>query len=63
MEEHILVEKFRIKEAYCGFNYTFFGYKAAEAQDADEGRDEARLWHTCGTKYKMNGIVVSSTYV
>ena len=25
--EEILVDKFRIKEAYCGFNYSF-GYKA-----------------------------------
>ena len=61
--EDILVEKFRIKEAYCGFNYTF-GYKAAGNPEMlmKEGMKHDFGIHV-QEPYKIDGIVVSSTYI
>ncbi len=61
--QEILVDRLRIREAYCGFNYSF-GYKASGTPEVlmHEG-----LVHGFGLHvqepYKIDDIVVSSTYI
>ncbi|MGX8774532.1 MAG: bifunctional riboflavin kinase/FAD synthetase [Bacillota bacterium] len=61
--EEILVKTFNIREAYCGFNYSF-GYKASGTPEVlmHEG-----LRHGFGIHvqepYIIDGVVVSSTYI
>lgn len=59
----ILVDRFKIREAYCGFNYSF-GYKA---QGTPEVLMHEGLEHGFGIHvqeaYKIDDIVVSSTYI
>ena len=61
--KEILVDAFRIREAYCGFNYSF-GYKA---QGTSEVLMHEGLKHGFGIHvqepYMIDGIVVSSTYI
>ena len=61
--KEILVDAFRIREAYCGFNYSF-GYKA---QGTPEVLMHEGLKHGFGIHvqepYMIDGIVVSSTYI
>lgn len=61
--EEILVNTFRIKEAYCGFNYSF-GYKAAGTPEVlmHEGLKHGFGIHV-QEPYKIDDIVVSSTYI
>ncbi len=61
--EDILVDKFKIREAYCGFNYSF-GYKAAGTPEVlmHEGLKHGFGIHV-QEPYKIDGIVVSSTYI
>ena len=59
----ILVDRFNIKEAYCGFNYRF-GYKA---QGNPEVLMKEGLKHGFGIHvqepFEIDGVVVSSTYI
>ena len=61
--KEILVDAFRIREAYCGFTYSF-GYKA---QGTPEVLMHEGLKHGFGIHvqepYMIDGIVVSSTYI
>ena len=61
--DKILVEKFNIREAYCGFNYSF-GYKASGTPEElmHEGLKRGIGIHV-QEPYKIDGIVVSSTYI
>lgn len=61
--EKILVEKFRIREAYCGFNFTF-GYKASGTPEVlmHEGLKHGFGIHV-QEPYMIDGVVVSSTYI
>lgn len=61
--DEILVKKFRIREAYCGFNY-HFGYKAAGTPEVlmREGMKKGFGIHV-QEPFKINDIVVSSTYI
>lgn len=61
--DKILVEKFRIREAYCGFNY-HFGHKAAGTPEIlmREGMKKGFGIHV-QEPFKINDIVVSSTYI
>ena len=61
--DRILVEKFNIKEAYCGFNYSF-GYKAQGNPEVlmKEGLARGFGIHV-QEAYEIDGIVVSSTYI
>ena len=61
--QEILVDKFRIREAYCGFNYTF-GHKAQGTPEVlmQEGRKHGFGIHI-QEPFKIDGIVVSSTYI
>ncbi|MBE6021585.1 MAG: bifunctional riboflavin kinase/FAD synthetase [Clostridiales bacterium] len=61
--KEILVDTFRIKEAYCGFNYNF-GYKAAGTPETlmREGMKNDFGIHV-QEPYKIDDIVVSSTYI
>lgn len=61
--EEILVKKFKIREAYCGFNYSF-GYKAAGTPEVlmREGMKHGFGIHV-QEPYKIGDIVVSSTYI
>ena len=61
--DEILVEKFNIREAYCGFNYTF-GYKASGTPEVlmREGLKRGFGIHV-QEPYMIDGIVVSSTYI
>lgn len=61
--DKILVEKFRIREAYCGFNY-HFGHKAAGTPEVlmREGMKKGFGIHV-QEPFKINDIVVSSTYI
>lgn len=61
--EDILVKTFRIKEAYCGFNYSF-GYKAKGNPELlmKEGMKHGFGIHV-QEPYEIDGIVVSSTYI
>ena len=61
--DKILVEKFNIREAYCGFNYSF-GYKASGTPEVlmHEGLKRGIGIHV-QEPYKIDGIVVSSTYI
>ncbi len=61
--KEILVDRLRIREAYCGFNYSF-GYKA---QGTPEVLMHEGLKHGFGLHvqepFKIDDIVVSSTYI
>ena len=61
--DQILVDKFNIREAYCGFNYTF-GYKASGTAEVlmHEGLKRGFGIHV-QEPYVIDGIVVSSTYI
>lgn len=61
--DDILIDKFMIKEAYCGFNY-HFGYKASGTPEIlmKEGLKKGFGIHV-QEPYKINDIVVSSTYI
>jgi len=61
--EEILVKKFRIKEAYCGFNYSF-GYKAAGTPEVlmHEGLKHGFGIHV-QEPFMIDDVVVSSTYI
>lgn len=61
--DKILVEKFNIKEAYCGFNYRF-GFKAQGNPEVlmKEGLARGFGIHV-QEAYEIDGIVVSSTYI
>ena len=61
--DEILVDKFNIREAYCGFNYTF-GYKASGTPEVlmHEGLKRGLGIHV-QEPYIIDGIVVSSTYI
>ena len=61
--DRILVEKFNIREAYCGFNYRF-GYKAAGNPEVlmKEGLARGFGIHV-QEAFEIDGIVVSSTYI
>ena len=61
--DEILVEKFNIREAYCGFNYSF-GYKASGTPEVlmHEGLKRGIGIHV-QEPYMIDGIVVSSTYI
>lgn len=59
----ILVDRFRIREAYCGFNYSF-GYKAMGTPEVlmHEGLKHGFGIHV-QEPYMIDGVVVSSTYI
>lgn len=61
--EEILVNKFRIKEAYCGFNFTF-GYKASGTPEIlmHEGLKHGFGIHV-QEPYTIDDVIVSSTYI
>ncbi|MCR5035462.1 MAG: bifunctional riboflavin kinase/FAD synthetase [Clostridia bacterium] len=61
--DRILVERFNIREAYCGFNYSF-GYKASGTPEVlmHEGLKRGLGIHV-QEPYMIDGIVVSSTYI
>ena len=61
--EEILVKRFNIREAYCGFNYSF-GYKASGTPEVlmHEGLKHGFGIHV-QEPYVVDGIVVSSTYI
>ncbi len=61
--EEILVKHLRIREAYCGFNYTF-GYKASGTPEVlmHEGLKHGFGLHV-QEPYKIDDILVSSTYI
>ena len=61
--EEILVRTFNIREAYCGFNYSF-GYKASGTPEVlmHEGLKHGFGIHV-QEPYIIDGIVVSSTYI
>lgn len=61
--KEILVDHLRIREAYCGFNYSF-GYKAKGTPEVlmHEGLQHGFGLHV-QEPYKIDDIVVSSTYI
>ena len=61
--KEILVDTFRIREAYCGFNYSF-GYKAKGTPEVlmHEGLKYGFGIHV-QEPYIIDGVVVSSTYI
>lgn len=61
--DEILIRKFRIREVYCGFNYSF-GYKASGTPEVlmHEGLKKGFGIHV-QEPYKIDDIVVSSTYI
>lgn len=61
--DEILVKKFNIREAYCGFNYSF-GHKASGTPEIlmHEGILRGFGIHV-QEPYTIDGIVVSSTYI
>lgn len=61
--EEILVNKFKIKEAYCGFNFTF-GYKASGTPEIliHEGLKHGFGIHV-QEPYIIDDVIVSSTYI
>ena len=61
--EEILVNRFNIREAYCGFNYSF-GYKASGTPEVlmHEGLKHGFGIHV-QEPYVIDGVVVSSTYI
>lgn len=61
--DRILVDKFNIREAYCGFNYSF-GYKASGTPEVlmHEGLKRGIGIHV-QEPFEIDGIVVSSTYI
>lgn len=61
--DEILIKKFRIREAYCGFNYSF-GYKASGTPEVlmHEGLEKGFGIHV-QEPYKIDDVVVSSTYI
>ncbi|MDO4833736.1 MAG: bifunctional riboflavin kinase/FAD synthetase [Bacillota bacterium] len=61
--DRILVDKFNIREAYCGFNYRF-GYRAAGNPEVLMKVGLARGFGIhVQEAYEIDGIVVSSTYI
>lgn len=61
--QEILVDRLHIREAYCGFNYSF-GYKASGTPEVlmHEGLKHGFGLHV-QEPYKIDGTVVSSTYI
>ncbi|MCQ2546004.1 MAG: bifunctional riboflavin kinase/FAD synthetase [Clostridia bacterium] len=61
--DRILVDRFNIREAYCGFNYRF-GYKAQGNPEVlmREGLARGFGIHV-QEAYEIDGIIVSSTYI
>lgn len=61
--DKILVDKFNIREAYCGFNYSF-GYKASGTAEVllHEGLARKIGIHV-QEPYMIDGVVVSSSYI
>jgi len=61
--EEILVKRFNIREAYCGFNYSF-GYKASGTPEIlmHEGLKHGFGIHV-QEPYIIDGVVVSSTHI
>lgn len=61
--DKILVQKFNIREAYCGFNYRF-GYKAQGNPEIlmKEGIKRGFGIHV-QEPFEIDGVVVSSTYI
>ena len=61
--DKILVKKFNIREAYCGFNYTF-GHKGAGTAEVlmHEGLKRGFGIHV-QEPFEIDGVVVSSTYI
>ena len=61
--DEILVKKFNIREAYCGFNYSF-GHRASGTPEVlvREGLKRGIGIHV-QEPYIIDGIIVSSTYI
>ena len=61
--QEILVDRLRIREAYCGFNYTF-GYKASGTPEVlmHEGLKHGFGLHV-QEPYMIDGTLVSSTHI
>ncbi len=61
--DKLLIDKFNMKEGFCGFNYTF-GYKAAGTPETlkAEGAQKGFVIHIL-EPYKVDGDVVSSTLI
>lgn len=61
--DKLLVKRFNIREAYCGFNYSF-GYKAKGTPEVlvHEGLKRGIGIHV-QEPFEIDGIIVSSTYI
>lgn len=60
--DKVLIERFRIDTAVCGFNFTY-GYKAAGTADMLRGMAAGRFNVAVVDPVKVNGQVVSSTLI
>ena len=60
--DKVLIERFRIDTAVCGFNFTY-GYKAAGTADMLRGMAAGRIDVAVVDPVKVNGQVVSSTLI
>ena len=60
--DKVLIERFRIDTAVCGFNFTY-GYKAAGTADMLRGMAAGRFDVAVVDPVKVNGQVVSSTLI
>ena len=60
--DKVLIERFRIDTAVCGFNFTY-GYKAAGTADMLRGMAAGRFDVAVVVPVKVNGQVVSSTLI
>lgn len=60
--DKVLIERFRIDTAVCGFNFTY-GYKAAGTADMLRGMAAGRFDVSVVDPVKVNGQVVSSTLI
>ena len=60
--DKVLIERFRIDTAVCGFNFTY-GYKAAGTADMLRGMAAGRVDVAVVDPVKVNGQVVSSTLI
>ena len=60
--DKVLIERFRIDTAVCGFNFTY-GYKAAATADMLRGMAAGRFNVAVVDPVKVNGQVVSSTLI
>ena len=60
--DKVLIERFRIDTAVCGFNFTY-GYKAAGTADMLRGMAAGRFYVAVVDPVKVNGQVVSSTLI